>query len=364
MRIFNLSLINFRNYEKLSIKFNDNINIFIGNNGEGKTNILESIYVLAITKSHRSYIDKNLITNNKNILKINGRVNSNNEIKDMELVMNSKGKRVSINRIVSKRISDYISNLIVILFCPDDLDIIKGSPNIRRKYLNIEIGQIDNKYLYYLNEYNQLLKTRNEYLKTCSIDKINENYINVITSQLCEKASIIYEYRFEYVNNLNNYIKDIYSSISQDEVRIRYVNSLGVINFDDSMKNMLNDKLKDCLKRDVFSGSTSYGPHKDDFEILFNDVNVRDYGSQGQQRLSVLYMKFAELELIKNKKGEYPLLLLDDIFSELDINNRNKIINYLNKDIQVFITSTDINDIEEKIIKNAQVFKIKDKSIV
>ena len=364
MRIFNLSLINFRNYEKLSIKFNDNINIFIGNNGEGKTNILESIYVLAITKSHRSYIDKNLITNNKNILKINGRVSSNNEIKDMELVMNSKGKRVSINRIVSKRISDYISNLIVILFCPDDLDIIKGSPNIRRKYLNIEIGQIDNKYLYYLNEYNQLLKTRNEYLKTCSIDKINENYINVITSQLCEKASIIYEYRFEYVNNLNNYIKDIHSSISQDEVRIRYVNSLGVINFDDSMKNMLNDKLKDCLKRDVFSGSTSYGPHKDDFEILFNDVNVRDYGSQGQQRLSVLYMKFAELELIKNKKGEYPLLLLDDIFSELDINNRNKIINYLNKDIQVFITSTDINDIEEKIIKNAQVFKIKDKSIV
>ena len=357
MRIFNLSLINFRNYEKLSIKFNDNINIFIGNNGEGKTNILESIYVLAITKSHRSYIDKNLITNNKNILKINGRVSSNNEIKDMELVMNSKGKRVSINRIVSKRISDYISNLIVILFCPDDLDIIKGSPNIRRKYLNIEIGQIDNKYLYYLNEYNQLLKTRNEYLKTCSIDKINENYINVITSQLCEKASIIYEYRFEYVNNLNNYIKDIYSSISQDEVRIRYVNSLGVINFDDSMKNMLNDKLKDCFKRDVFSGSTSYGPHKDDFEILFNDVNVRDYGSQGQQRLSVLYMKFAELELIKNKKGEYPLLLLDDIFSELDINNRNKII-------QVFITSTDINDIEEKIIKNAQVFKIKDKSIV
>ena len=340
MRIFNLSLINFRNYEKLSIKFNDNINIFIGNNGEGKTNILESIYVLAITKSHRSYIDKNLITNNKNILKINGRVSSNNEIKDMELVMNSKGKRVSINRIVSKRISDYISNLIVILFCPDDLDIIKGSPNIRRKYLNIEIGQIDNKYLYYLNEYNQLLKTRNEYLKTCSIDKINENYINVITSQSCAKASIIYEYRFEYVN------------------------SLGVINFDDSMKNMLNDKLKDCLKRDVFSGSTSYGPHKDDFEILFNDVNVRDYGSQGQQRLSVLYMKFAELELIKNKKGEYPLLLLDDIFSELDINNRNKIINYLNKDIQVFITSTDINDIEEKIIKNAQVFKIKDKSIV
>ena len=137
MRIFNLSLINFRNYEKLSIKFNDNINIFIGNNGEGKTNILESIYVLAITKSHRSYIDKNLITNNKNILKINGRVSSNNEIKDMELVMNSKGKRVSINRIVSKRISDYISNLIVILFCPDDLDIIKGSPNIRRKYLNM-----------------------------------------------------------------------------------------------------------------------------------------------------------------------------------------------------------------------------------
>ena len=179
MKINNIDIYNFRNYEHLNIDFDSNMNIFIGNNGEGKTNILESIYVLAITKSHKSYIDKNLITSSKNVMKLSGKVISNNKEKTLELLMNPKGKRVSINKTINKRISDYISNLAVILFSPDDLEIIKGSPSIRRKYLNIEIGQLDNKYLYYLNEYNELLKNRNEYLKITNIDKINKNYIDI-----------------------------------------------------------------------------------------------------------------------------------------------------------------------------------------
>ena len=152
MKIKNIEIHNFRNYEILNINFNDNINIFIGNNGEGKTNILESIYVLAITKSHRSYIDKNLITNNKNIMKITGKIITLGGNKNLELIMNSKGKRVSINKVVSKKVSDYISNMSVVLFSPDDLELVKGSPNIRRKFLNVEIGQLDNKYLYILND--------------------------------------------------------------------------------------------------------------------------------------------------------------------------------------------------------------------
>lgn len=358
MKIKNIDIYNFRNYEKANINFNDNINIFIGNNGEGKTNILESIYVLAITKSHRSYIDKNLITNTKNVMKICGIIENNNKEKTLELIMNPKGKRVSIDKKINKRISDYISNLAVILFSPDDLEIVKGSPGVRRKYLNIEIGQIDNRYLYYLNEYNELLKNRNEYLKITNIDKINKNYIEIINNQLCEKAIIVYKYRFQYIKEINNYIDSISKKLRNCEIKLKYINNLDSDNYNETLKDKLLEKLNGNLKREIFLGNTLYGPHKDDIEIYFNNKNVKDYGSQGQQRLSVLIMKFAELELYKDKKGEYPILLLDDIFSELDIEKKNAIVEYLDKNIQVIITSTDLNDIDKKLIENAKIFKI------
>lgn len=364
MKINNINIYNFRNYEQLSIDFNNNMNIFIGNNGEGKTNILESIYVLAITKSHRAYIDKTLINNTKNIMKLNGNISTNKGDKTLELLMNNKGKRVSINKVIYKKISDYISNLIVILFSPDDLDLIKGSPGVRRKYINIEIGQLDNKYLYYLNEYNNLLKTRNEYLKNVTLDSIDMNYISVLNSQICDKALIIYRYRFEFINNLNRIISSIFKDLSDGELYIKYINNIDVQNYTDNIREVLLKKLNDNLKRDIFSGSTMYGPHRDDIEFYLNNNSVREYGSQGQQRLSVLTMKFAEVELFKEKTGEYPILLLDDIFSELDILKRNSIVKYLNKGIQVFITSTDINDIDKNILSNSKIYNINNGNIV
>ena len=364
MKINNISVYNFRNYEELHIDFNDNINIFIGNNGAGKTNILESIYVLAITKSHRAYIDKNLINNSKNIMKLIGKISTNKENKTLELLINNKGKSVSINKIVYKKISDYISNLMVILFSPDDLDLIKGNPSIRRKYINIEIGQLDNRYLYYLNEYNKLLKTRNEYLKSITIETVDLNYISVLNSQICDKAVIIYKYRFEFIDNLNRIISNIFSNLSDGKLHIKYINNLDIEEYNDCIKENLLKKLNDNLKREIFSGSTMYGPHRDDIEFYLNDNNVREYGSQGQQRLSVLCMKFAEVELFNEKRGEYPILLLDDIFSELDIFKRNSIVKYLNKGIQVFITSTDINDIDNEILSNSKIYNIENGNIV
>jgi len=364
MKIKNINVVNFRNYNNLSIEFNENMNIFIGNNGEGKTNILESIYVLAITKSHRLYIDKNLITNSKNIMKLSGKILTDKGIKTLELLMNNKGKRVSVDKVIYKRISDYISNLIVILFSPDDLELIKGSPGVRRKYINIEIGQIDNKYLFYLNEYNNLLKMRNEYLKSVSIDNIDMNYINVLNTQLCEKADKIYKYRYDYINNLNEIIKNIYGDLSNGELFIKYINNLELKEYSSDIKDILLKKLNDNIKREIYTGNTMYGPHRDDIEFYLNGNNVRDYGSQGQQRLSVLCMKFAEVELFKQMKGEYPILLLDDIFSELDMDKKNSIVKYLNKGIQVFITSTDINDIDKSILINSKVYNIKDGNIV
>lgn len=364
MRINSIDIYNFRNYERAFIEFSDKMNIFIGNNGEGKTNILESIYVLAITKSHRSYIDKNLINNSKDIMKLSSNVFFANNNNNLELVMNNKGKRVSINNLVYKKISDYISNLVVVLFSPDDLDLIKGSPTTRRKFLNIEICQLDNKYLYYLNDYNNLLKQRNEYLKSITINTVDTTYLDIIDEKLSEKALYVYKYRYEFIKDINKFIKIVFSDLSNSCFKIKYINYFDNSDFDFNIKEKFLKKLKSNLKRDILTGSTSVGPQRDDFEFFLDEKNVRDYGSQGQQRLCVLTLKFAEVELLCEKRGEYPILLLDDIFSELDISKRNSIIKYLDKGVQVFITSTDLNDIDKSLLSNSKIFNIENGNIV
>ncbi len=363
MKIKELEVRNFRNYRNLKVEFSDNINIFIGNNGEGKTNILESIYVLGITKSHRSYIDKSLITNNQSVMKIKGKIDTLNGKKELELLMNPKGKRVSIDNKVSKKVSDYISNMSVVLFSPDDLELIKDSPSVRRKFLNIEIGQLDNKYLYYLNDYSELLKARNEYLKTISIDNYDKNYIDIINSQLCDKAYYVYKYRYEYIYDLNKYLNKISKNLCDKKIELKYINNIDCSDYEDVKSNLLN-KLNENLKREIVLGSTLYGPHKDDFFVYIDGFDARNYGSQGQQRMCVLCIKFAELEVFNDKNNEYPILLLDDMFSELDNIKKNKIVKYLNSNIQVFITSTDIKDIDNKLLENAKVYNISNGNIV
>lgn len=359
MKLNNIDIYNFRNYEKLSLSFENDINIFIGNNGIGKTNLLESIYFLAVTKSHRSYIDKNLITKDREILRIKGSITAKSGKKNLEIIMTQKGKRVSINNVVYKKVSDYISNLNVILFCPDDLDLIKGSPGERRKFLNLEIGQIDNKYLYTLNEYNELIKNRNEYLKTITCKKYDLNYISVINSQIIQKSLILYKYRFMFIENLNKNIQKLYSKISKENIEIKYRNSCDINSYDaEKIKNILSEKLVNNIKKEILQGNTLYGPHKDDFELYIENKNIREYGSQGQQRLSVLLIKMAELIIFNEIKGEYPILLLDDVYSELDITKRNEIMSFIPKNTQVFITSTDVNDISEDILKISKIYKI------
>jgi DNA replication and repair protein RecF len=364
MKIKNICINNFRNYEKLNMNFSDGINIFIGLNGAGKTNLLESIYVLALSRSHRAYIDKNLIKNGENFLKITGLLEKKESNKKLEVIINSKGKRVSINKIAFKKISDYISNFVVILFTPDDLELIKGSPSERRKFLNIEIGQLDNKYFYYLNDYNELIKNRNEYLKSRKCDNYDLKYIGVLNEQIVEKAVIIYRYRFSFIKKIEENLKKIYKEISTENISIEYINSCEIDEYDDKkIKEILNLKLLNNLKKESLQGSTLYGPHKDDFIVYINEKSAREYGSQGQQRLLVLGIKIAELDVFKKAIGEYPVLLLDDLFSELDINKKNKIISFLDRDIQVFITSTDIKNINKKLLINSKIFNIKNEEI-
>ena len=363
MKLIKLDITNFRNYDKLSLEF-ENINILIGKNGVGKTNILESIYALAITKSHRSYLDKNLIKDDYDFAKIAGLVSKNNKKNNYELIISSKGKKVSVNKNILRKISDYLSNFNAILFCPDDLELIKGSPSERRKFLNIEIGQLDNKYISVLNDYNQLIKNRNEYLKNITINNYNKEYLNILNNQIATKASIIYNYRFNFLKKVNLNLIKLYEEQFRVPIKINFINNCEIVDEKDNIKEKIIDKLTKNLKKEIILGSTQYGPHKDDFDIILDGKNIRDYGSQGQQRLVVLSLKISELSIFKEITGEYPVLLLDDVFSELDIEKRNKIISLINEEVQVFITATDVKNINKKIRTNAKIFKIKDCKVI
>lgn len=365
MKIEKLQLKCFRNYPSLDIKLNPKINVFVGNNAQGKTNIIESIYVLAITKSHRTHVDTNLIQNDCKVVKIKGVVKKNFEqtVDELEIMINSKGKKASINKKPIRKISDYISYFNVVIFHPDDLEILKGSPSERRKFLNIEIGQLDNNYFIYLNNYNSILKNRNEYLKRITINQYDKNYLDILTNQLVNNAIKIYNYRYQFINSINEALNEVNNKIKGFEsIKIKYETSIPIVD-EESMRLNLINKYNANLQREIIMLQTIIGPHRDDFVFFVNDKDAREYGSQGQQRMAILYLKLAEIQLFKQSKGEYPVLLLDDIFSELDYHKRKNIVKYLNKRMQIMITTTDISDIEKSVLKKASIFKVENATV-
>lgn len=366
MKITKLELKNFRNYETLSLKFNNNMNIFVGDNAQGKTNILESIVILALTKSHRTINNSNIVMFDKNMAKIKGVVKNDKIIKKLEIRISKNEKQIFINNDKVKKIADYISNLGIIVFTPDDIDIIKGSPNIRRNLLNIQLSQISKEYLNTYNEYNKILKTRNEYLKVLFNNSIaDKSYLDIITDKLVEKAIVIYNMRNNYVEfineNINYYFKNI---MGEDNLFINYVPNVEIDDFDhDILKEKLLKKFKDNYIKEQSYGMTLYGPHRDDFEFVLNEINLKLFGSQGQQKVAVLSYKLSEINIFNNYTGTKPVLLLDDIFSELDIKKRNRLLKIINNDIQSIVTTTDLKNINKKYLNDAYVFYVKNGKI-
>ena len=366
MRLKSLNLINFRNYEEATIEFSPGINILVGNNGSGKTNILEGIYVLSLTKSNRYGKDEDLININANNLSITGEVVYDDYIKEYQVLMDKFTKRVYINHFQVKKIANYISNFCITSFLPNDIEIIKGSPSIRRNLLNIQIGQLYNHYLKYVNEYNSLLKIRNEYLKRLYINSFADfKYLEVINQKMLDASLKIYYFRFFYLENINNILPSIYRKLSgKSSLKIEYFNNIGLSSYDEEqIKEILISKWKKNLNKEMQQGMTLTGLHRDDLIFLVDSKDARTFASQGQQRLIVIAYKIAELLVFKKIKGEYPVLLLDDVFSEIDIKRRNNIIKYLKQDMQVIITTTDILDINEDLVNSAKVFSIKNGKI-
>ena len=357
MKIHHLKLLNFRNYEKYEISFSPSYNIIYGKNGSGKTNLVESIYVLALTKSFRGSVDKVLIMNNKDVCRVEGIVSDNKYKNNYKIIIKDGEKKVKINETKVDKLSDYISKISVVLFNPDDLRFIKDSPSVRRQSINLEISEINNIYLKNLSMYNKILKQRNSYLKMMAINaNTSKDYLEILTNKLIDLGEKVYLSRAKYISLLNEKIGDIYNKICGiTDLKLEYVSD-----FKDFNRDKIFKKYKDNLQRDISFGKTSIGIHHDDVRFKFKNISLKDYGSEGQQKNAIIAYKLAELEIFNDLRGNYPILILDDLFSELDRFKINNILNLISDDVQTFITTTEIDKINEDILNKSKVFEVFD----
>lgn len=358
MYIKKVKLENFRNYDNLEVEFKKDFNLIYGNNAQGKTNILEAIYLSAIGKSFQTNKDSEMIK----IGKEKAKVEIEYETKDREgkiTVEIADKKTFFINGIKQKKISDIIGKINIVLFYPDNIDIIKGGPAERRRFLDIMISQLKPNYIHILNKYLKTLDQRNAYLKQIKFDNKIKDMLEIWDESLSQLSYQIYTYRSEYIQKIKEKIKVIHNKITncgqQDEkIEISFISS------GKSQKDFYENLLRN-RENDIRKGYTSTGSHRDDFDIYINDKKVNVYGSQGQQRTSVLSLKLTELNIIQDEIEEPPILLLDDFMSELDENRRNNLTNAIENN-QVFITCTDKILVEEKNntiyhIENAKLSK-------
>ncbi|WP_082231958.1 DNA replication/repair protein RecF [Halobacillus massiliensis] len=368
MHIQELSLRSYRNYDQLSLTFDHTINVIIGENAQGKTNLMEAIYALAFTRSHRTPRDKELIQWDAEYAKIKGSVFKRNRKFPLEIVFSKKGKKAKLNHIEQKRLSDYIGALNVVMFAPEDLNLVKGSPQVRRRFIDMEIGQIQPRYIYHLGQFQKVLKQRNHLLKELQRKpKADRTMLYVLTDQLIEHAVTIVERRFKFLRLLRSWAAPIHKGISRnlEDLEIAYDASVKVSEEMDleTIRTSFEEKFREIESKEVERGTTLAGPHRDDLVFFVNGKDVQTYGSQGQQRTTALSLKLAEIELIHSEVGEYPILLLDDVLSELDDYRQSHLLHTIQGKVQTFVSTTSIEGIEHEALKEAEIFHVTDGAI-
>jgi DNA replication and repair protein RecF len=358
-----LVLENFRNYESLQLTFDNKVNVILGENAQGKTNVLEAIYVLAMAKSHRTSNDKDLIRWDEEYAKIEGRVEKRHTSIPLELTISKKGKKAKSNHIEQQRLSQYVGNLNVVMFAPEDLHLVKGSPQVRRRFIDMEIGQISPVYLHDISQYQKVLQQRNHYLKQLQANKQHDNtMLEVLNEQMITLAVKIVQKRFEFIRLLEEWAQPIHSGISRglEKLKIDYRPSIDVLEDDDwsKMVEVFEEKIFSLKEREIERGVTLIGPHRDELVFMVNGKNVHTFGSQGQQRTTALSVKLAEIELICSEIGEYPVLLLDDVLSELDDYRQSHLLNTIREKVQTFVTTTSTDGIHHQTLKEADTFHV------
>ena len=374
MKIKSLKLLYFRNYLSTNIEVHPSLNVLVGNNANGKTNIIESIFCLALGKSYRTKSDSECIMFGEAATAMSCIVNKNNRELDIMLGINNKGKSAKIAGIKKTKLTDFVGELNVVLFSPEDLQIVKGSPALRREFMNREFYQFSRIYHKYYLMYQHLLKQRNSYLKDMRKnpkDEMSLAYLETLTSQLAKVALYITKERVSFVQDISKltYKNMLNISNGQETLKIKYKSSvLDALNISEINDESFTEEnlTKVMMKKsfdDIMRGSTKIGPQHDDLEFYINDLDAKMYASQGQQRSIVLSLKLAEINYLKEKTGTYPVLLLDDVLSELDKNRQLKLLDAINENVQTFITTPSISDIKEDLLKKAKVFKIEDGNI-
>ena len=352
MIIKSLELANFRNYEELNISFDKGTNILYGDNAQGKTNILEAIYVSATTKSHKGSKDKEIINFDKEEAHIRTYLEKENvETTVVMHLRKSKPRGIAIDGQKIKKAADLMGLLNVVFFSPEDLSIIKDGPAERRRFADMELCQLDSFYLYNLNHYNKIIGQRNKLLKDMYFQPELKETLNIWDSQLVSFGSKIIERREQFVKQLGDIIFDIHKKLSggKEELVIAYEPDVSIEDFEKQMKYNQD--------KDIRLKQTTTGPHRDDFSFVVNGVDIRKYGSQGQQRTAALSLKLSEIELVKKISKDTPVLLLDDVLSELDSNRQNYLLNSIGN-IQTIISCTGLDEFINNRFEINKIFKV------
>lgn len=352
MIIKSIKLSNFRNYKEMEINFDDGINILYGKNAQGKTNILESAYLCATTKSHKGSKDKEMIRFGSEEAHIRTVVEKKSKTFQIDLHLRSIGsKGVAINKMPIKRAVDLFGILNIVFFSPEDLNIIKNGPAERRRFIDAELCQLDKVYLSDLAKYNKILNQRNHLLKEINFRPDLKETLPVWEEQLVTYGKKIIERRAMFINDLNEIIVNIHSNITGGKEHI-------VMKYEPSTEaEAFESKLANAREKDYRFCSTSVGPHRDDMLFEVDGIDIRKFGSQGQQRTAALSLKLSEIEFVKNTIHDHPILLLDDVLSELDSDRQNYLLNSIH-DIQTIITCTGLDEFVKNRFQVDKVFEV------
>lgn len=346
MMLKQLRLHNFRNYDDINLTFDDGMQILTGKNAQGKTNLLEAILYLSTTRSHRTSHDQDLIKEQMDAFFIRATIEKKNKKEELQLTVNEKGKNLFIYKNPVIKVSDFIGEFNSVMFCPDDMNLFQASPRVRRRFIDMELSKISKTYVSTLFVAQKLLKERNSYLKHASID---HDYLQVLTMQLIDAQIIIMKQRSGFLKELIEVCRVFYCQLSNDDTMLEVVYESCVPYMENTveLKENLVKRYEKNLERDILFKQTTTGIHKEDFVFQMNGKELATYASQGQKRSVLLALKVGMIHMIYKIIGEYPVLLLDDVFSELDEVRRSVLLKTLPKEVQIFISTTDLLNINE-----------------
>lgn len=344
MKVNKIILKNYRNHKNIEVDFEPNINVIYGHNGSGKTNVAESIYFVSYLSSHRTNNFNEIINFSEDFAKVS--LFSDDKF---EIIINKGVKKCNLNGNIVKKQSDYIGLFKSVLFSPETIDLLLKSPGERRKYIDMLICMIDSTYIHIIKDYNYAIKQRNDYLKQMLINSLTDkDYFDIINERYIELSLQIYKKRKEFIDEICVYVNKIFRNFFDLDLSVEY-EVQSKIDFDD-LENSFRKKLESRYDRELNLGSTVTGPSRDDISFNIDGHNVKFFGSKGQQRIVLISLKLAEMEIIKDHIGHYPVLILDDVFSELDGERQNFLFDILSKrNIQTIITTTDVNEIKDNV---------------